>query len=78
MATAEDSGAGPIPPMTPEVAPVPVPFAGAGAPWGCPGGAGPGAVAGAVPDMPAVPTAPNGEWMGQKSVGSVPGMNDSM
>ena len=24
------------------------------------------------------PTAPNGEWIGQNPVGSVPGMNDSM
>jgi hypothetical protein len=34
---------------------------------------------GAGPDPPITPpTLPNGEWIGQNPVGSVPGMNDSM
>ena len=62
--------------------------------WGCPpgrgavtaGGAptagavdGEAAFAGPGPEPPMTPpTEPNGEWMGQNALGSVPGMNDSM
>jgi hypothetical protein len=72
--------------------PVDVPPGAAGAPGAgttgraAPGGSGAvgsGAPSGAVPvpvppNGEAPPTAPKGEWMGQKAVGSVPGMNDSM
>jgi hypothetical protein len=44
------------------------------------GAVGCGAPSGAAPPSgdAAPPTAPNGEWIGQNAVGSVPGMNDSM
>jgi hypothetical protein len=71
--------------MTPLVPPCAVPSGGGtGAGRLTPGGSGavgcgaPSA-AGPVPPMgPLFPTAPNGEWIGQKAVGSVPVMNDSM
>src|SRR5690242_11931978 len=81
-------GTGPLPPMTPVDVPALGGPPGAGAVGvglaGCTpdgsGAVGCGAPSGAVPpsgdDTP--PTAPNGEWIGQNAVGSVPGMNDSM
>jgi hypothetical protein len=56
---------------------------GAGVAGWVPGGNGAvgcGAPSGALPPSgdAAPPTAPNGEWIGQNAVGSVPGMNDSI
>ena len=49
----------------------------AGGGFGPPSGGGPRPGAGPPPPI-TPPTLPNGEWMGQNPVGSVPGMNDSM